>query len=47
MLENIAASTIEVSGDILTAADALINYQTVKGPRYPAAAQGDIDTEEF
>ncbi len=47
MVENIAASTIKISGDILAAADDLINYQTVKGPRYPAAAQGDIDTEEF
>jgi hypothetical protein len=27
--------------------DALINPRTVEGPRYNAAAQADIDTEEL
>lgn len=47
MMENIAASTLQVSAEVLRSAGELINQQTVKGPRYPAAAQGDIDTEEF
>lgn len=39
--------TIEIDNDILQKASALINQNTVHGPRYPAATQLEIDTEEF
>lgn len=44
--EDVAASAINVSPAILARADALINARTVSGPRYPAATQLEIDTEE-
>lgn len=45
--ENWAAMDLRVSPDALDRADALINTETVRGPRYPAATQREIDTEEF
>lgn len=36
-----------VQANILEQADALINRTTIAGPRYPAAVQAEIDTEEF
>ena len=45
--ENIAASRLDVDKDILRQAGILISQLTVAGPRYPKAAQADIDTEEF
>lgn len=43
--ENMA--TTEVSPEIIARADAIINRNTVSGPRYPAGTQIEIDTEEF
>lgn len=45
--ENIAAADVQVNAELLARAGALINQQTVKGPRYNAATQTEIDTEEF
>lgn len=45
--ENVEAAAIAVSPEVLARADALINQRTVSGARYSAAAQADIDTEEF
>jgi aryl-alcohol dehydrogenase-like predicted oxidoreductase len=45
--ENFAALEVRLSAAILQRADELINAQTVAGPRYNAATQAEIDTEEF
>lgn len=45
--EDVAATDVEVADDIARKLDALINPQTVSGPRYPAATQAEIDTEQF
>ncbi len=45
--ENIARWDWAAPADVLAKVDALINQKTVAGPRYPAAAQVAIDTEEF
>ena len=45
--ENIARADWRPDADTVLKVDTLINQQTVAGPRYPAAAQASIDTEEF
>jgi aryl-alcohol dehydrogenase-like predicted oxidoreductase len=45
--ENIARWDWIPSADVIAAVDALINHLSVAGPRYPAAMQATIDTEEF
>jgi len=45
--ENVRASDLDVDQAILNRVSALINQATVSGPRYPAATQLEIDTEEF
>jgi aryl-alcohol dehydrogenase-like predicted oxidoreductase len=45
--ENAGAAAIELSADVIRRLDALINPQTVHGPRYPANTQPEIDTEEL
>lgn len=45
--ENLAASAIELSSQQMHELEELINQKTVKGPRYPAGTQLEIDTEEF
>jgi hypothetical protein len=45
--EDAAAAELSVSADLLARAGELINQRTVTGTRYNAAAQADIDTEEF
>jgi aryl-alcohol dehydrogenase-like predicted oxidoreductase len=45
--ENIARWDWTPSADIRAEVDALINHDTVAGPRYPDAMQRSIDTEEF
>lgn len=45
--ENIARWDWVLPDDLATRLDALINRETVAGPRYPAGAQKTIDTEEF
>jgi hypothetical protein len=36
-----------LSADLVARLDALINQSTVRGPRYNATMQPEIDTEEF
>ena len=45
--ENIARAEWRPDAALVAAVDALINEHTVAGPRYPAAMQATIDTEEF
>jgi len=44
---NLRAANANPGGPILDQADALINAATVRGPRYNAATQAEIDTEEI
>ncbi len=43
--ENLATLTLDLSVDTLAAVDALFTFEAVSGPRYPKAAQAQIDTE--
>ena len=45
--ENLGAAGMRLSAGVMAKLDALINPKTVAGPRYNAAAQADIDTEEL
>ena len=45
--ENFGAAGVALGADSVARLDALINQRTVAGVRYNAAAQADIDTEEF
>ncbi len=45
--ENAGAAAVALSPDLLERMDALINLNTVHGPRYPETTQPEIDTEEF
>ena len=45
--DNMGASRVQLSAEQLARLNALINRRTVVGPRYNAASQADVDTEEF
>ncbi|MEY8876014.1 MAG: aldo/keto reductase [Leptothrix sp. (in: b-proteobacteria)] len=45
--ENLGAATISLDAETMAQLDALINRHTVRGARYNAATQVEIDTEEF
>ncbi len=45
--ENIARADWRPADAVLAELDALINRHTVSGPRYPAAMQATMDTEDF
>ena len=45
--EDVAAAEVELGADIVERVEALVNQNTVSGPRYPAPTQAEIDTEEF
>ncbi len=45
--ENAGAATVALEAAAVARLDALINRETVRGPRYPASTQVEIDTEEF
>ncbi len=45
--ENVAASTVTLSPEIIARVEQLINQNTISGPRYPASVQAEIDTEQF
>ncbi|MBW8814168.1 MAG: aldo/keto reductase [Caulobacterales bacterium] len=47
MRENAAAASIPLSAEIVARVDALVNADTVAGPRYPAALQASVDTERM
>ena len=43
--ENVAAMDIRLSAEIIERVEALVNPETISGPRYPEATQKEIDTE--
>jgi aryl-alcohol dehydrogenase-like predicted oxidoreductase len=45
--EDYGALEVELTAGTVQRVDALINQQTVSGPRYATATQAEIDTEEF
>jgi aryl-alcohol dehydrogenase-like predicted oxidoreductase len=45
--DDLDAASLQLAPEVLLQAGRLINQQTVIGPRYPAATQQEIDTEEF
>ena len=45
--ENFQALNITLTPEIVGQVDATINASTVSGPRYNAATQAEIDTEEI
>ena len=45
--ENFGATNVRLSENIFTAANALINRHTIRGPRYVPKTQLEIDTEQF
>jgi aryl-alcohol dehydrogenase-like predicted oxidoreductase len=45
--ENLGAADVRLSAQQIARLDELINQRTVAGARYSAAAQADIDTEDF
>ena len=47
LIENLGAASMQPGSDLLKRADALINQQTVIGPRYNATNQTEVDTEVF
>ena len=47
LVENFNAAAISLSENTIEALDDLINPATISGPRYPAATQAEIDTEEL
>ena len=47
LVDDFAVRDVELSDAIVDRLDALINPDTVSGPRYPAPTQTEIDTEEF
>jgi aryl-alcohol dehydrogenase-like predicted oxidoreductase len=47
MVENAAAAEVRLAPETLARVGAIINQNTVSGPRYNAANQSDVGTEEF
>lgn len=47
LAENARGADVEIDQSVVDRLDAIINQQTVVGPRYSAAQQPDIDTEQF
>lgn len=45
--ENLGAADVQLDAETMTQLDAVINRHTVRGTRYNAATQTEIDTEEF
>jgi aryl-alcohol dehydrogenase-like predicted oxidoreductase len=45
--EDLAAADLQLAPALLQRAGEIVNRHTVHGPRYPAATQAEIDTEEF
>ena len=45
--EDLLAAEVQLSVDLITRLGALINQQTVSGPRYSIQSAGEVDTENF
>lgn len=47
LLEDLGAADVRLSADVVARVEALINQQTVTGPRYNPQGTGEVDTEMF
>jgi aryl-alcohol dehydrogenase-like predicted oxidoreductase len=47
LLEDLGAADVRFSADVMARVEALINQQTVTGPRYNPQGTGEVDTESF
>jgi aryl-alcohol dehydrogenase-like predicted oxidoreductase len=47
LLDDIGASQVHLSADLIAKLDDLINEKTVQGNRYNAQANSEVDTENF
>jgi hypothetical protein len=45
--DDIGASDVKLSTDLIAKLDALINEKTVQGNRYNAQSNSEVDTENF
>jgi hypothetical protein len=45
--DNLGAADVTLAPDVVDRLEVLVNQRTVTGPRYTAASQREIDTEEF
>jgi aryl-alcohol dehydrogenase-like predicted oxidoreductase len=45
--ENVAAATVVLSSDVMKRVDEAIGQHNVRGERYAASAQAEVDTERF
>ena len=45
--ENIAGADVVLAPALIGRLEALVNQDTVSGPRYGAQARSEVDTEEF
>ncbi len=47
LLEDLGAADVQLPADVVARVEALINQQTVTGPRYNPQGTGEVDTEMF
>lgn len=47
LIDNVAASTIRLSGETVAQLNALFHHRVVNGGRYSAAGEAEVDTEQF
>ena len=47
MSQNAGASDVVLTSEVVERLEALVNAQTVSGPRYSPAMQATVDTEEL
>jgi aryl-alcohol dehydrogenase-like predicted oxidoreductase len=47
LLDDLGASKVQLSAELLAKLEALINERTVQGSRYNAQANSEVDTEVF
>jgi aryl-alcohol dehydrogenase-like predicted oxidoreductase len=45
--ENLGAASVRLNADVMARLDALINRQSVSGPRYSPQSSSEVDTEEY
>jgi hypothetical protein len=47
LLDDLGATNVQLSTELLTKLEALVNQNTVQGSRYNAQANSEVDTEVF
>jgi aryl-alcohol dehydrogenase-like predicted oxidoreductase len=47
LIDDLGASKVQLSAEILTQLESLVNQNTVQGSRYNAQANSEVDTEVF